>query len=607
MSGIDLCGSGSEGSTGSGSEGSIGSGGYIDPCESGAYQGSGSEGAVGSWNGSGSGNDSITHENCCKQTEYGGKCCCGPLRLKMRLYQTTHHEYNDPDPRGYPGAWYRETMSRWGTVEDSRVYTLKKTIYCSDTDAKGVRWVIEDPDCTFGDWGDLTGAFVECVSLVDTYSKELVTRYHLYLPNSPVVSIQALEQSCICSSESEVKGENFVLRSFFSGNSYGFGNSYWGNPAYEDTGYAYIIPRHTCLIWGENVDTEKCYYLNKTPPAFLQTTAQESLTPGSWKNLTGEFSGAAYWKRVAYIYNPSGVLGLGILDPNPPYNTYADCRYPFIGPFSATDPLGLLENRNMKRSWLLRLVFSLIKARCQIGDPPVWNLDGRYDNLWWEVNMPNGQYYSPFAQSPPRFEGTGCLPTYCSTLPLSISPVYDIVYHVIQGGFRYFPYGYAFPSVLRNPTCEKWQRPDWVGRRYIITEASQCLTPSLPPPPVTPVPDPAPGVVPGYPAPIPPPGSGSTPTQSGSAPFSGSGSQPPCGGDCSYNFAWAYLGNDGVWYLNYKYSSSTCTEWCSCDSNIVGEIYVNYNGPEGGWPLVLNLPCVPSAVQGSTPGSTSEE
>lgn len=599
MSGIHLCGSGSEGSTGS--TGSSGSGGYIDPCESGAYQGSGSIGSAGSWNGSGSGNDSITHDNCCKQAEYGGKCCCGPLRLKMRLYQITHHEYNDPDPRGYPGAWYRETMSRWGTVEDSRVYTLKKTIYCSDTDAKGVRWVIEDPDCTFGDWGDLTGAFVECVSFFDTYYNKVMSQYHLLLPNSPVVSILQLEQSCICSSESEVKGENFVLRSLYTFR-YNLGSSYWGNPAYEDPAYGFI-PRHTCLIWGENVDTEKCHYLNKTPPAFLQTTAQESSTPGSWTNLTGEFSGAAYWKRFAYTS--------AIDDSNPPYNTYADCRYPFIGPFSATDPLGLLEHRNMKRAWYLRLVFSLTKARCQIGDPMVWNLDGRYDNLWWDMWMPNGQYYTPSAQSPPRFAGTGCLPTYCSTLPLSISPVYDIVYYTF--GTRYFPYGYAFPSGLRNPTCEKWQKPDWVGKRYIITEASQCLTPSLPPPPVTPVPVPPPtpptsGVVPGFPTPQPPPESGSTPSQSGSAPFSGPGSQPPCGGDCSYNLAWAWFTGKGQqWTLMYKYSSSTCTEWCSCDTNVVGEIYVTYNGPEGGWPAVLHLPCVPSSVQGSTPGSTSEE
>lgn len=594
MSGIDLCRSGSEGSTGSGSEGSIGSGGYIDPCESGAYQGSGSIGSGGSWNGSGSGNDSITHENCCKQTDYGGKCCCGPLRLKMRLYQITHHEYNDPDPRGYPGAWYRQTMSRWGTVEDSRVYTLKKTIYCSDTDAKGVRWVIEDPDCTFGDWGDLTGAFVECVSFFDTYYNKVISQYHFVLPNSPVVYIQHLEQSCACSSESEVKGENFVLRSFYTSFYGGISGSYWGNWAYEYTSYGYI-PRHTCLIWGENVDTEKCHYLNKTPPAFLQTTAQKSSTPGSWTNLTGEWSGAAYWKRVAYA------LQYGTEDTNPPYNYYVDCRYPFVfEAFVAPHPLAMLEHRNMKRHWYTQLVFSLIKGRCQIGDPMVWNLDGRYDNLWWEMSMPNGQYHSPFAQSPPRFEGTGCLPTYCSTLPLSISPVYDIAYGTRQS----LPYGYSFPPELRNPTCEKWQKPDWTGTRYIITEASQCLTPSLPPPPVTPVPAPPP--------PLPPPASGSTPSPIGSEPGSGSGgsgssgsSEPiVCAGQCEYIVVLIQLNQDESWTLTYRLWNNDCRLSCRCDGE--QDMTVTYVGQAYQWPQSLFIPCVAS-TPGSTPGSTSEE
>ena len=618
------------------------SGSYIDPCESGAYQGSGSVGSEGSgsWNGSGSGNDSITSENCCPQP-LTGKCCCGPQRLKMRLYQTTGHEQ--------PAAGW---LALWGTVEDSRVYTLKKTIYCANTNEENVRWVIEDPDSTFGDWGDLTGAYFECKPYLNPSDPSAVPYYFssLSLPNSPVASISISGSAnwglgslyCKCHPASAISDSNMLVS---SGESYGSTTGYSDIPNVSNK-------KHTFIVWGENVDWEECLFSMQSPPQFLLDTIQRPTSPCAvdyYGNRYPAFTSASWWtggrryfKRVAYrkSYPSQQQVSEGDyvgsnLDFQIPYASYIPCDWlkkstemgpGYIGSKGWTFLVYRTDNAfwpGMDQQWWLPNSSAICPS---VSDGTTNIRIERTGWLLWEpvdyIYIGNYNWSRRIAQyhTPPIVTPERCVPTVypmCVTRPLSRTPVYDILYHpyirqYIIGVNDPLPPNDKTPNCVNNISPAQLKCEDYIStavsngyNRHIITEATGCLVPIPPYIPPTP---PTSGVVPGFPTPQPPPESGSTPSQSGSAPFSGSGSQPPCGGDCSYNLGYAWFTGTGQqWTLMYKYSSSTCTEWCSCDTNVVGEIYVTYNGPEGGWPAVLHLPCVPSSVQGSTPGSTSEE
>lgn len=603
------------------------SGSYIDPCESGAYQGSGSVGSEGSgsWNGSGSGNDSITSENCCPQP-VAGVACCVPGSLKMRLFQSYAQSYLDPDTVGDP--YYPlgiETI--WGTVQHSRIFTLTKTVFCDENFSTAERWVIEDPDSNFGDWGDLTGAYF--TTEFNIYYGDV--QYSLILPNSPVQYIKRLMVQCKCESpgidrmDGSRANSMVKCRGCFLARSNVHTQLYKGSGATEYSFFNTLplisdIYRHQVMIWGSQTDLEECYGISDTPPEHLHSQHQIATDPCTvdnfydWANkgFTSKVytnTTVQYWKRTPFAFRRgvglSGSYGGHEMYTNfPPFYGYVDCRFPIK---KGEGDRKFRSYMNTARLGYMSYYNGYAGAGYVCGDPNTYVVKNS-----WFYQQRNDDYLFTYLMTFPYALSTPCAvatndparsPTgSCTSKPLSVSPVYD---HLYIGQYaspsQYYP---VCDSVtMQSLPCEqrlgamRWQTPGQyrVGTttRLVITEAPACVI--IPPPP-----PPASGVVPGYPAPIPPPGSGSTPTQSGSAPFSGPGSQPPCGGDCSYNFAWAYLGKDGVWYLNYKYSSSTCTEWCACDVNVVGEIYVNYNGPEGGWPLVLNLPCVPAVVMGST-------
>ena len=125
-------------------------GSYIDPCGSGAFEGSGSwdTGSTGSWSGSGSGNDQLTVLNCCSSRP-SNLVCCMPGKLKMKLFVLHLQDYTDPQIGNV----------RWYEIEESKTYTLSKTIYCDDNGGSEERWVIENPD-VFSSFGNLEGLYV---------------------------------------------------------------------------------------------------------------------------------------------------------------------------------------------------------------------------------------------------------------------------------------------------------------------------------------------------------------------------------------------------------------------------------------------------------------
>lgn len=622
------------------------SGSYIDPCESGAYQGSGSVGSEGSgsWNGSGSGNDSITSENCCPQP-VAGVACCIPGKLKMRLYRRTLKSYVDPDPLLDLNN-FSQTVE-WFEIEESKIYTLVKTVFCEKNNSSDERWVIQDPDSTFGDWGDLAGMYFTTAGYLWGTTRE----YNIILPNSPVVSIKGLRVQCKCvglfvyerygsvavNGFPSAKCANCFLAQSAQASSYGtYAASRWGgipNP-YPDYGLGVsesimnMSIMHDVMIWGENTDLEKCYDISESPPKFLHTSEQKTKT--MCKTTLGyktsgytDLPSVTVWKRLDHKYSRA----------LPPFYCYVPCEFPFIkGAAGTDDRIGggwtafpsynpLYYMRSLQRTIRLnRNFFDGYAAEVGIGyscQDTLTKKNGYVVASSWfgmTYNRPteglNDSSSNMSVRAVNHFTTVNPMSRDCNTdFPCitkvkNVAPVYDILYQMYYYSLGWGGSAFQVRPEPCLPSGQSWEnqsipceeRMNYTSLlspgRLILTEAEECsYTPPTPP---------ASGVVPGYPAPIPPPGSGSTPTQSGSAPFSGSGSQPPCGGDCSYNFAWAYLGKDGVWYLNYKYSSSTCTEWCSCDVNVAGEIYVNYNGTEGGWPLVLNLPCVPAVVMGST-------
>lgn len=620
------------------------SGSYIDPCESGAYQGSGSVGSVGSWNGSGSGNDSITSENCCPQPS-AGVACCIPGTLKMRLYQIVPSSYEDPD---LPGIVYIT-----GNIIASRIYTLAKTVFCADTKSQTEQWVITDPDSTFGDWGDLTGAYF---TSGDHGNKEFYTGYSLVLPNSPVIRISDLLVQCrcrICTHCTQEDGSKANVLPECKGCFLARGveplmvgdqGTIWGS-AFSSHSLPSLarMYRHNLMIWGESTDLEACFGISDTPPQVLQTqrqTSTQKCVPGvdpyaSYNTKSFSSEGVPlYWNRVAFAFaNMIGTEGPTMYYPYvgitfPPYYLYADCRYPVFKSANGS-PDNLIERSRLRANYLVCGVwhdfnFNIgnrwISGRsfvCSILGLPT---DYHSTNAWYYnvINVPNSWTGAGWNRRA-TFPGTTIkcdgytenfnnvdlrLPTsksangLCIPVPKSISPVYDVLYAETIA----FPLCTPVPDLYNTPCEERISRAALLPEsftasqyfRVILTEASACV------------------IVPPTPPPLPPPASGSTPSPIGSEPGSGSGgsgsggsSEPiVCAGNCEYQIYNSQLNQDLTWTLRYRLWNNDCRLSCRCDGE--QEMTVTYVGQAYQWPQSLFIPCV-SSTPGSTPGSTSEE
>ena len=602
------------------------SGSYIDPCESGAYQGSGSVGSEGSgsWNGSGSGNDSITSENCCPQPA-AGVACCIPGSLKMRLYQIVPSSYEDPD---LPGVVYIT-----GNIIASRIYTLTKTVFCADTNSKTEQWVITDPDSTFGDWGDLTGAYF---TSGDHGNKAFYTGYSLVLPNSPVIRISDLLVQCrcqICTHCTQEDGSKanvlpeckgcFLARGvepLVVGDQGTIWGSAFSNHSLPSLARMY---RHNVMIWGESTDLEACFGISDTPPQVLQTQ-QQIATPSGDPCVGGtkpySSSGAPlYWNRVAFAFaNRIGTEGPTMYYPYvgktfPPYYLYADCRYPVLKGANGS-PDNLVERSRIRASYLV----------CGVRHDTHYNIGHRWISgrsfvcstlgLPTDYHSANAWYYNrkiattwfgdteDFQQTYPtttikcdgnnvdsRLFVSNSVNGLCIPVPKSITPVYEVLYAIPA----YRPLCVPVPDLYNTPCEERVGRAGTVNR-LIITEAAACV------------------IVPPAPPPLPPPASGSTPSPIGSEPGSGSsgsgsgGSSEPivCAGNCEYKIYYRELNQNLTWTLLYRLWNNDCRLSCRCDGE--QEITVTYVGEPYQWPNELFFPCV-ATTSGSTPGSTSEE
>lgn len=619
------------------------SGSYIDPCKSGAYQGSGSVGSEGSgsWNGSGSGNDSITSKNCCPQPA-AGVACCIPGSLKMRLYQIVPSSYEDPD---LPGV-----VHITGNIIASRIYTLTKTVFCANTNSKTEQWVITDPDSTFGDWGDLTGAYF---TSGDHGDKAFYTGYSLVLPNSPVIRISDLLVQCrcqICTHCTQEDGSKanvlpeckgcFLARGvepLVVGDQGTIWGSAFSNHSLPSLARMY---RHNVMIWGESTDLEACFGISDTPPQVLQTQRQNATqkclpggdiyAPYNTKVFSSE-GAPLYWNRVAFAFtNRIGTEGPTMYYPYvgvtfPPYYLYADCRYPFIkGALGSPD--NLVARSRLRENYLVCGVVQEVGSYYNIGSRWISGrsficsslglpTDYHSTNAWWYSVKGAPQVWTG-ARDNPRvtFPGTTIkcdgnnvysrllaspsVNGLCIPVPKSIRPVYDVLY----GATSAFPLCTPTPDLYNTPCEERISRaallPEYftVNQhfRVILTETAACV------------------IVPPAPPPLPPPASGSTPSPIGSKPGSGSsgsgssGSSAPIvfADNCEYKIYYRELNQNLTWTLLYRLWNNDCRLSFRCDGE--QEITVTYVGEPYQWPNELFFPCV-ATTPGSTPGSTSEE
>lgn len=608
------------------------SGSYIDPCESGAYQGSGSVGSEGSgsWNGSGSGNDSITSENCCPQP-LAGAACCVPGSLKMRLFQSYAQSYLDPDTIGDP-YFPPGIETIWGTVQHSRIFTLTKTIFCDENFSTEERWVIEDPVADFGDWGDLTGAYF--TTEFNIYYSDI--QYSLILPNSPVQYMKRLMVQCKCDSPGidPINGSRanamgkcsncFLARSISNMQIYkGAGPtaySFFNTPPLISDLY-----RHQVMIWGSQTDLEECYGISDTPPEYLHSQHQVATDPCNaanlpWYGVGNVFTSKVYanttvqyWKRTPFAFQrgfgtTTSASGHEMYANYPPFYGYVDCRF----------PVKKGEGDRKSRSFLNTARLGYASAYnfaagagsvCKPGKP-----DTYFTRNFWFYQQRNGDYEFTYLMTFPYSLEIPCptndlkakSPTgFCTSKPLSVSPVYD---HLYLGEYaspaQYYPICRDRGTMQSLPCDQRlgammWSKPGTFARvgttnRLILTETAACV------------------IAPPAPPPLPPPASGSTPSPIGSEPGSGSsgsgsgGSSEPivCAGNCEYKIYYRELNQNLTWTLLYRLWNNDCRLSCRCDGE--QEITVTYVGEPYQWPNELFFPCV-ATTPGSTPGSTSEE
>ena len=623
------------------------SGSYIDPCESGAYQGSGSVGSEGSgsWNGSGSGNDSITSENCCPQPA-AGVACCIPGSLKMRLYQIVPSSYEDPES---PVTWMA------GHITESRIYTLTKTVFCADTNSKTEQWVITDPDSTFGDWGDLTGAYF---TSGDHGNKAFYTGYSLVLPNSPVIRISDLLVQCrcqICTHCTQEDGSKanvlpeckgcFLargvepLRVGDQGTIWGSAFSNYSLPGLSGSlNGSGGIHRHNVMIWGASTDLESCFGISDQPPSFLTTQKQEPTVKCNLEYnpyllyTTQSFSSYGvpeYWKRVAFafgrVYSSDGPTASNwhASITFPPYYHYVDCRWPAIkgSPGVPGDQMTTNEIRGRTvrygsqwggtiygdGRWVsgLSYIFKSINNETAL-DYHSANYWQYVPTKWWTTGgrftYPSktitGVTMYPYSEDL-RILYSNSFNGVCISVPKSVVPVYDVLYHPVERACTNTPQG-IYTQLYDTPCEERVSKLALSAYfsaaenfRVILTETPACaIAPPVPPP-------------------LPPPASGSTPSPIGSEPGSGSsgsgsgGSSEPivCAGNCEYQIYYRELNQDLTWTLMYRLWNNDCRLSCRCDGE--QEITVTYVGEPYQWPNELFFPCV-ATTSGSTPGSTSE-
>lgn len=645
------------------------SGSYIDPCESGAYQGSGSEGAIGSWNGSGSGNDSITSENCCQTRQ--GAACCVPGRLKMRLYQITHYSYIETE-----GA---ETgPMRWGEVEDSRIYTLVKTSFCSENGSSYEKWVIEDPDSNFGTWGDLSGAYFD-------FGGDFSYRYKLVLPNSPVKSIRNLFIQCKCLPQFAIRNPVFVppipkcegcflARSRESGSSDYLLASDWAEDFGKGIRPSDQVHSHQVMVWGESVDLEKCYGITDSPPKYLHTQYQipTSNCHGNTKNgpdtyaVSCDFKNKAFlaagvptsitWRRIAYCIQPY-IYGYAAEVQNepkwlllPPFYHYKECGFPFKkgSPGASEYVIDWLSDKSVGYNLLVQgryaqntrfLIYDLgliatIASGTTFGEMITGHVDNCTDyskgtirdympwNSWrCQISPSWGAYigephYPLTANTFKHTTSTNCTQVYwnaylkgggCLNAPKSVAPVYDILYFFDA---YFWENSISLPAGINYTDIPCEDRIKYMVLKNCSTTDSplslvKCARLVLTEAPVC-------VIAPPTPPPLPPPASGSTPSPIGSEPGSGSSGSGSSGSSapivCAGNCEYQIYYRELNQDLTWTLMYRLWNNDCrlSCRCDGEQEITVTYVGEPYQWPNELFFPCV-ATTPGSTPGSTSEE
>ena len=634
-------------------------GSYIDPCGSGAFEGSGSwdTGSTGSWSGSGSGNDQLTGSNCCKNSATGKACCIGG-NLKLKLFALHPQYYTDPD------AVVSDPTS-WSEIEDSRIYTLSKTIFCSDNGNIEERWVVKDPD-QFSIFGNIEGMYFTDSIYDSTFlNSKLPFGYGLlYFKINGEQKAILMDIWCKCYSSVILQTQTGSLNGSIANDSLAScSNSFLSRSTFQAyIGDSTIANNFHAMIWGDDTNIENEFGISSTPPTYLTVSSYASNINafGTYVHTDGlsnySFISNSYFKRVYRKFNYS-MFTSNTTYPAPPFYCYVPCEFPYVkgNPRVPTNNYDRQAARYQYVVYGNQIVFSKNTSEVsnygynspyivKTTEPTLTCVDNSGSNntntiysktrgnctsihLWMGYSIGDYSYVTLssitknildcyITKNIINDQGSFNWNSNCNAIPSSISPFYDTCLPLglptnSTGGDVYtnsyvrvsgtVPIMNTCIGSIPYPPSSGW--PTGYTTQIVSNKNYKCfVTEGINCPPYT-----YSGSLPGSGS---TPVSGSTPT-SGSTPGSGSGSGSgsapvTCYGGCAYNITSYVSGGDGYgwnWILTGTYAGNVCSTGCGCSNT--GTITFSYWGPEGGWPNPLYFPCDPGAGGGSGGSSGS--